>query len=280
VSNRQSGHALLIIIISLVVVVLVAVLGFVFWQNFIKSGSGSTVSSFEECKSASGSSILTTYPEQCVTADGQTFTGPTGDAVDYVTYCTPAEKLCFEYRDDWKLESLEPFETEPGASVDNLRLVSPDEAFALTLTSGISGLGGTCSEEAAKDVTVLTPTPILALTGFEDEYNQDRAEVARTIFTSDTAGYIASLYVTTSPEYTEEGTYKYCGTGFSQYVSGKNSTISDDFEGAGVFRFGYTAASFYGEPEKSYETLDAAKAVYETDNYTQAATLLASLRYE
>jgi hypothetical protein len=280
VSKRQSGHALLIIVIVVAVLVVVAVLGFIFWQNFIKSGSGSTVSSFEQCKATAGSTILTTYPEQCVTSDGQTFTGPTDNAVEYITYCTPAEKLCFEYRDDWKLESLEPFETEPGASVDNLRLVSPDDAFALTLTSGISGLGGICSDEAAKDVTVLAPTPILGLTGFKDDYNQDGAEVARTIYTSDTAGYIASLYVTTSPAYTEAGTYKYCGTGFSQYVTGRNSVISSEFDGAGTFRFGYSASSYYGEPEKSYETLDAAKAVYETDTYTQAATLLTTLRYE
>lgn len=279
-SARQSGHALLIIIISLVTLAIIVVLGFLFWQNFIKSGSTATVTSFEECKKAPGSKLLETYPEQCVTSDGQTFTGPTNDGVEYLSYCTPAEKLCFEYRKGWKLETLEPVGTEPGASVDNLRLTSPDGTLDLNLTSGISGLGGTCSEEFAKDVTVLSPVPIPGLTGFEDEYNQDMAEVARTIYTSDTGGYIAALYVTTSPDYTKAGTYKYCGTGFSQYVTGKHSVVSSEFEGAGAFRFGYTGSSYYGEADDGYATLELAKAAYESDNYQQAAALLATLRYE
>lgn len=280
-NRRQSGHALLIIVIVVVALAILVLLGFLFWQNFIKSGAGSTVSNFEECKAAPGSVLLETYPEQCRTSDGQTFTGPTNNnEVVYTTYCSPAEKLCFDHRDTWKVETLTSPDTEPGASVDNIRITSPDDAFSLTLTSGISGLGGTCSEESQKDVTVLASTPILALTGFEDEYNQDMAAVAHVVYQNETGAYISALYVTTTPEYAKAGTIKACGTGFSQYVTGKHSVVSADYDSAGAFRFGYTGSEFYGEKVVKYETVDEAKAAFETENYKQAVALMATLRYE
>lgn len=279
-NKRQSGNGLLIVIISVAVVVVLVVLGFIFWQNFIKSGSTSVISSYEDCKKAPESRILETYPEQCVTIDGQTFTGPVINEVSTLTYCSTAEKLCFEYRDDWKLETLTPPTTEPGALVDNLRITSPDDSFGLLLTSGISGLGGTCPEEFRKDVYILASMPITTLTGYQDEYNQDSAEVTRVVYQNEAGKYIAALYVTTSPDYAKPGTLKTCGTGFSQYVNGKNSKLSADFDGAGAFRFGYTGSDFYDEKVTEYETLEAAKAAYETDNYVQAAALMSSLHYE
>lgn len=280
-AHRQSGHTLLIIIIVIISLVILGLLGFLFWQNFTnKPGTVSTITNFEQCKVATGSKILETYPEQCVTTDGRTFVGPTTSGETYKTYCSVAEKLCFEYLSDWKIEILDSLSEEPGASTDNVRVTSPDGAFWMLLASGISGLGGTCPEESRKDVYVLEPTPILGLIGYEDEYNQDMAVVSRTVYQNEAGAYVASLYVTTSPDYAKAGTLQACGTAFSQFMKGTHSVISSDFEGAGVFRFGYTGSDFYGESAVTYESVDEARAVYETDNYTQAAALLATLRYE
>jgi len=281
VRQRQSGHALLIIIIVVVSLAILGLLGFLFWQNFInKPGTASNVTSFEQCKAAAGSIIRETYPEQCVTTDGQTFVAPTSATEEFKTYCSVAEKLCFEYGSEWKIETLESPSDEPGASVDNVRVTSPDGEFWMLLTSGISGLGGTCPEESRKDVYVLDTTPIPGLTGYEDDFNQNMAAVSRTIYQNEDNMYISSLYATTSPDYAKTGTLQACGTSFSQFIKGTHSVISSDFEGAGVFRFGYTGSDFYGENATSYNSVEEAKAAYETSNYVQAAGILVSLRYE
>lgn len=280
-NRRQSGHALLIIVIVVLSLAILGVLGFLFWKNFINtSGTASTVTTFEECKASAGSKMLPTYPEQCVTSDGQTFVGPATKGESLKTYCTVAEKLCFEYLSDWKIEFIESQTEEAGASVDNLRVTSPDGLFNLTFISGISGLGGTCSEESWKPVYVLTPISIPGLVGYEDDYSQDQAVVSRSIYENDEGTYTAALYVTTAPDYARAGTLQTCGLAFSQFVQGKHSVISTDYDGAGVFRFGYTGSDFYNEASVSFTTVDEAEAVYETDNYTQAASLLATLRYE
>ncbi|MFZ2126581.1 MAG: hypothetical protein WAV04_03670 [Candidatus Microsaccharimonas sp.] len=279
--HRQSGHTLLIIIIVVISLGILGLLGFLFWQNFINTpGTAATITNFEQCKAAASSKILETYPEQCVTSDGRTFVGPTASGETYKTYCTIAEKLCFEYLSDWKVELLAAASDEPGASVDNLRISSADGEFWLLLTSGISGLGGTCPEESRKDVYVLESTPIPGLTGYQDDYNQNMAAVSRTIYQTEDGEYVAALYATTSPEYAKAGTLQTCGTAFSEFIKGTHSVISSDFEGAGVFRFGYTGSDFYGDSAVTYKTVDEARAVYATDNYTRAGQVLASLRYE
>ncbi len=280
--RRQSGHALLIIVIVVISLAILGLLGILFWQNFInKSGSSSKVTTFEQCKAAAGSKLLETFPEQCVTSDGQTFVGPSTTAETQTkSYCTVAEKLCFDYASDWKVEVLAAQSDEPGAKIDNVRVSSPDGTLVLLLTSGISGLGGTCPEEIQKSVYVLDPTPIPGLVGYKDDYNQDMAAVSRTIYQDENAKFVSAIYVTTSPDYAKAGTLQACGTGFSQYVKGKNSMISSDFAGAGAFRFGYTGSAFYGDAAATSSTVDEAKAVYKTTNYTQAAALLASVRYE
>lgn len=88
----------------LLVLVVVGILGFTGWfvyhaqQNTTntlnttnKSGQSSTtaktkaVTTFAECKQASGSKMLETYPEQCVTKGGKTFTDTdTGSSQQYL----------------------------------------------------------------------------------------------------------------------------------------------------------------------------------------------------
>lgn len=274
-ANRQSGHAVLVVSIVIIVIGVVGLLGWVFWQN-VNKATGSSVTNYEQCVAAPGSKMLETYPVQCITSDGRSFTGPlNGDTVAEKTYCTEAEKLCFSYRDDWTIKEFMIEGAEPGSKTDLIEVTSPDESMKLTLESGIGGLGGTCSDEQSVDVTVLESTAIPTMTGYKDDFSIDMLQVARVYYPVE-GKFAASLYVTATTDYTTPGTLKACGLGFSQFISGKNAVLSPDFDGAGVFRFG----SFGSGSTMAYETETEAKAAFETDVYTQAASLLSSLSYQ
>jgi hypothetical protein len=276
VRQQQSGHIVLIAGVVVIAVVILGLLGWVFWQNFNNAG-GSAISNFEQCKASTGSKILETYPEQCITSDGRSFTGQVvkTDTVATKTYCTVAEKLCFEYREDWTIANVAQTGQDPGAKTDSLTVTSPNGDLVLFLETGIGGLGGTCPDEEKISVKVLDPIPAAAMTGYESEYSLDILQVARVVYPRD-GTYIAALYLTGAPEYASEGTIQACGTGFSMFMDGKNSRLSADYEGAGAFRFGYEGNSEGARFGTEKEATDA----FDSDTYKQGAALLASLRYQ
>jgi hypothetical protein len=276
VRQRQSGHVVLIVAVVIIALVVLGLLGWVFWQNFNSAG-GSKITNFEQCKAAAGSKILETYPEQCMTSDGRSFTAPLvePDTVSTKTYCSVAEKLCFEYPEDWKIASVAQTAQEPGAKTDSLTVTSPSGDLSLFLQTGIGGLGGTCSDEDKISVKILAPTPVTAMTGYESDYSLGVLQVARVVYPSE-GKYIAALYLTGAPEYSTEGTIQACGVGFSMFMDGKNSRLSSDYEGAGAFRFGYDGNSGGARFGSEKDATDA----FDNDSYKQGAALLSSLRYE
>ncbi len=74
VPAREQFSQTVIAIIMTVVAALV-MLGAFLWQNF-NTSQIITPTSFSECKAASGSRIQESYPEVCVTEDGERFVNP------------------------------------------------------------------------------------------------------------------------------------------------------------------------------------------------------------
>jgi hypothetical protein len=273
-----------IIIVCSSIVVLAAIAGSVVWSNLQVNPTVKTVSadSFISCRSAPGSKLLETYPEQCVTSTGQTFTNPdqavSSDLTSLKTYCLTGEKLCFEYPEEsWSLEMVEQSNIEPGYTGDTLRLNSKDGLLSLSMDSGIGGLGGTCDEESSRPVYVLAATPITALSGFADEYNQDIPSVAKVVVTHLDGSISANIYVSTSIDYVSPQTLMTCGTGLSQYVYGRNAVQSAG-SGPGAFKIGYIG--YEGDQSRHYSSVDDAKAAYNTAAYIQAEAIMSSLRYQ
>lgn len=276
----QKGSALLIVIIVVVVLAVVGGLGFLFWKNFMASKDTSNtkiISSFEECKSAPGSFLLETYPEQCKTTDGQTFTGPSDQVVDPLnSYCAEGEKLCFDYPDNWNVtkEDQSAYEWPDGYTGDMLDITDSTSGLVLHLRSGIGGVGGACDDESKTPVYVLDSTEIPQLTGFKTDYSLDMLRVARVVYPlNDTKTYVAALYVTGDQDYTVEQEISDCGIFMSSIVIGRYARFDGESENPGAFEFVL-------QNESKYDTVEAATAAYDTDAYKEAATILASLRYE
>ena len=77
--SNQKGFA---VIETLVVVTIIALVGFVGWyvvRSHENRTSRAATASFTDCKKASGSRLLLTYPEMCITKSGEKITEPVTD---------------------------------------------------------------------------------------------------------------------------------------------------------------------------------------------------------
>lgn len=282
--SSRSGNAVIIIIVIVAAIAIIGVLGYVLWKNFIIGNgvSGNTATSFEECKKATGSVLLETYPEQCKTIDGKTFIGPSDQAAvtPLVDYCTKGEKLCFAYPNTWKLAVEDNSVADnPGFNGDLLTLTNGDGELTLHLQSGIDGIGGTCGPDGTL-TRVVESAIIPAMTGFTaDEYGLESAYVAKVVTGDQASKYTANLYVTNSKQFTTKGDITdISGLCFSTLLKGRNVTLSNDYTGSGAFVFGLFSNSVGSAPV--YDTLDQATSAYDKASYVEAAAILASLHYQ
>lgn len=295
------GHVGIILAVMLFVGVL-GTLAWVFFQNFTnqagKSGDKqpnvTTITSFDECKQSAGSKILETYPQQCMTEDGKTFTrSPAYETITKdTTYCTPAEELCFDIPAGWKVAQVE--RGEGSASVkdtDMLTFQSPNGDLYLNLTTGIDGLGGTCGENE-DPFTVVRSIPT-KLSGFEaSDYSTEIARVVqlveRNVNKSDILGnYSASMYLSFDKDLETVGEKTdTCKLMFATVLTGRNSRPYGDSEPNQHGSFTFIASKepnatlLYGEAGPGFATKAEAEAIFDTDVYEQATAILTSVRYQ
>ncbi|HRQ86944.1 MAG TPA: hypothetical protein PLY16_02430 [Candidatus Saccharibacteria bacterium] len=73
--KKSSGGAGIIVLVVAIVAVVLAAVTYIFVT--LTFGPPETlVTNFDECVAAKGSSLLESYPEQCVTSDGRSFVNP------------------------------------------------------------------------------------------------------------------------------------------------------------------------------------------------------------
>jgi hypothetical protein len=72
---NQTGSGIVEVLLIIVVVAILGFAGWLIWHDR-QSTTQTSVNSFADCQKAAGSKLLESYPEQCVTKEGQTFTNP------------------------------------------------------------------------------------------------------------------------------------------------------------------------------------------------------------
>lgn len=98
--SNQSGFAAVEALLIVVILAIVGGTGYFVWhakqntdksltdtassQPAIQKKTTAKVTDFASCKAASGSKMLETYPEQCVTKDGKTFTDTSASSQKYL----------------------------------------------------------------------------------------------------------------------------------------------------------------------------------------------------
>lgn len=240
-----------VIAISVLGLVILVVLGYVFWMNFFQ-------------KDQFGDS------QKQKTDTNQKAQVPANKKI--TTYCATGEKLCFDYPDGWSVELNPSSNGGDGGNGDNLAVTHQADSYTLKLESGFGGLGGACPDEEKRSVVVLGSSTIEKMAGFKTDYSLDTLYVARVVDSQDGA-FRAVLYVTGTQEYTIPQTLSACGIMLSEFIPGRHAKFSSDSDNAGAFRFGE-----YGE-STTFPTAAAAKQAFETTTYKEAAEILSSLRY-
>lgn len=61
------------------------------------------IATYEDCKKANGSKLLTTYPAQCITKAGQTFTDTSDATVAWTQYIAPDNSYKMKIPDGWNI---------------------------------------------------------------------------------------------------------------------------------------------------------------------------------
>jgi hypothetical protein len=138
--KKQSGSAHLTIIIILVIA-LVGLLGFVYWQNFMQP---KTIEA--ENNTATNTSNLM--------ADGTVLLSKS------ITETVTGANLTLSYPNDWILTSSKSLNPDQESLNERIYITSPDTNVKVSLWSGISGVGGTCDPESAGTFSSVKTYPL------------------------------------------------------------------------------------------------------------------------
>jgi hypothetical protein len=116
--SKESGFAVVEALLILVILAIIGGTGYFIWHakqssekslaNASNSQQGivkaSTVTDFASCKAASGSKLLETYPEQCVTKDGKKFTDISDETASWTQYTAPDNSFMMKIPDGWNFD--------------------------------------------------------------------------------------------------------------------------------------------------------------------------------
>jgi len=136
-TRNQKGFAT---VEAVLVVIIIAIVGFTGWfawhskksadsslnaanksaQTTVPKTTVKAVTSFADCKAAKGSKTLTTYPEQCVTKDGKTFTDKTQSTQKYLIIKEWGVRIPLSAADSGAYYKIDPTVQQSSVSPTNL----------------------------------------------------------------------------------------------------------------------------------------------------------------
>jgi hypothetical protein len=257
--HKQSGSAHVVIVVVLVVALLGA-LGFIFYQNFIAK------------KDASDS--VATQPDSVTQATSEV---TTTTAVSKKEYCTAIEKLCFNYPEDWSVSATQEIGTlDPTTpTMDQVQIKNKAGETYLYMTTGISGIGGTCDPSENVDVTILETHT----TGIQGDFLSSGMEsvtsstayavehVERTEKTS--SQYTVGMHILNSNDVIKPGTVNWCSIGYGMF-RGKTQDGDVKFATSG---FGIESTT------RTFSSYDDAVKFLNSDDAKTAYDILVSAHY-
>lgn len=203
------------------------------------------------------------------------------------TYCTRAEKLCFDIPSGWQVKDDSADKTDIYNNTnDNLtisKISNPEEA--IKFRTGLLYQGGTCGDNG--DLSILTD---VLSTSLIDSSNSSNYSVMRYAEKIDDIKY--GIYIGISSDELLKNssgkTISGIACAFSpQILEAKNATYLNSAYGDTETPYAVNksqmqiSAEFYDPANKdnSYDTLEAAKSALESDYYVTASRIIASAHY-
>ena len=281
--NKNQNGSVHVLIVAVLAVILIGVLGYMFWSNFInKPGSLASVSNYAECIKLKDSVVQLSYPETCVTKDGERFTNTDQKMVasPLKKYCTPIEKICFDYPNNWSYTSQKVDGDTDGLSE---RIIISDQTGKpwLRLQTGLTGVGGSCGNEDNSYIKIFK-THTTKITGSylisqaAKEYMVDTMYVVGwTSYNGTDKKWTANMELNNSKAALSVGKKDICDLGIGVF-NGKNAKIAGT-DNIGAIKFGLNKD---GNTDSIYETESDATNALSAPDAMKAYDILQSARYE
>ncbi len=128
--------------------------------------------------------ILSKKNDDVTTTTDQTQADST---VSLAEACAATEKICIKYPNDWKVTNKSDDDTTTGVKSDTVSVTSPDDKYTVRLTTGVSGVGGTCIQADHGQATAVGKKKT-ALTGYAVENGKVADAYAVSAIASNAAG--------------------------------------------------------------------------------------------
>ena len=248
----QSGSAHIVIIMC-VVLALVAALGWIFWQNLTTS---------EQSQSKAESTDANASSKQNKPANSTLST------------CLRYEKLCFEYPTNWTViktsRAGNPGEGIPDRDEAVIHNAAGEEM--LTVESGVSGLGGACSEDTDTYLNIYESevTKVSGLLSDDEQFFSDTVFAVEASYNDPDEGSVPYVYLSNSTLTTKIGKYVTCLPELAGIFKGKIPNTSVSF-----------SSQIRKGDDLLYEKSESrARDILKSEDYTAAYEILKSVYYK
>lgn len=265
--RKGSAH---IVVIAVLVAALVTALGWVFYQNYL----------LNQTDAPNDTHINTvTKPEP---------------ASAMKELCLEQEKLCFNYPEGWQSktetvnypanqELIDSSGDQP-AKIDTASITSPDGQTVLTVTSGITSIGGACTDDQNGGAWV-EKVEKTKLNGYKSgpnaEFSVNDLHVVQSIVKwAAEDQYKAQTYLSSSANATKIGTSRVCDLYMTNLFTGKNVELGNWGNGAGLIQASTAPALGSRQESKGYNSYEEAKKALESADQQTAFKILASAHYK
>jgi hypothetical protein len=200
------------------------------------------------------------------------------EAVITKSYCTPIEKICFDYPDGWQVALVTSHSPQSDGAVERVSIANKAGIKQLELTTGATGVGGTCGDDGAGSIARVLKTQPTKITGSYLANAETKDYFLPTVYAVSLISYNANdktwttrMELNNSKSIVPAGTIGYCDAGIGM-INGKNATVGDT-KGDIMFAEASTIE------QKTYNTEAAAKAAVSSPDADQAYAILSSAHY-
>lgn len=263
--NKQRGDVTVVVTV-LIAVVLLAAVGWVAYSKFYKSSDDSKTT---ESKTASQ------------------------DNVSSKELCAPHEKLCLSYPSNWKANVTEAeypgrdsamaqgMRDDQFVKTDKVVIESPTSAIQVSMITGVTGIGGTCSA-ADEGIAHLVEKKETALTGNDTEgglvtTTTYAVKLVRT--NKDKTKFWPVIALSNSSTLLNDNDPSACAAQYLGLISGRNITQIGGGHGSVELTTGRSLNDSTND-QKSYASMAEAEAFLKTAEAVQAFDIVASAKYQ
>lgn len=260
--KKVDGKIVLIVVLALA---LIGAVGYIVYDKIISKSEPTTVT--DNARDASQGAVENAKKEVCAAEEKMCFEYPSGWTASQETIDYPA-------RDSSMAQGLRE---DQFTKLDKLTIAKQGSDIKVSLSSGITGIGGSCSPGDQGSVDIISERKV-GLTGYADDHNVDQVRAMALVAQRD-GRYLPMVGLATDKTLVGKKQADGCGAVYFGLVAGKNISLGGGSD-AGLVSVSTHPMFGSTESPKSFATLDEAKAYLGSQDVKQAFDIIASAHYK